>query len=110
MQTEKEYELSTEVQLKQFVANVLEKVGVAGDHAATVADVLVTSDLRGIESHGVARLESYYVSRIQKNKLNPKPNYHIVRETDTTVVLDADNGLGHPAGKLAMQKVFEKAQ
>ncbi|MGH8164775.1 MAG: Ldh family oxidoreductase, partial [Rhodanobacteraceae bacterium] len=64
---------------------------------------------RGIESHGVARLETYYVSRIRKGKLKPKPHYEIARETDTSILYDADNGLGHPIGKLAMEKVIEKA-
>lgn len=104
-----QYQLSTEERLKRFVAAVLERVGVAPEHARVVGDVLVAADLRGVESHGVARLESYYVSRIRQNKLNPKPDYSIVRETETTVLFDADNGLGHPAGKLAMEKVLEKA-
>lgn len=105
-----EYQLSTEDRLKRFVAQVLEKAGVASEHAKVVGDVLVAADMRGIESHGVARLESYYVSRIRSGKLKPKPDYQIVRETDTSVVFDADNGLGHPAGKLAMQKVIDKAR
>ena len=105
-----EYRLSTEERLKSFIAAVLEKVDVAPEHASVVADVLTAADLRGIESHGIARLESYYVSRIRNGKLKPKPNYEIVRETDTSVLYDADNGLGHPVGKLAMQKVIEKAR
>ena len=105
-----EYRLSTEEKLKQFVAQILEKAGVAPEHARTVGDVLVAADMRGIESHGVARLESYYVSRIRAGKLNAKPNYQVVRETDTSIVFDAGNGLGHPVGKLAMQRVIEKAQ
>lgn len=105
-----EYQLSTEAKLKRFVADVLEKVGVARDQAEVVGDVLVAADLRGIESHGVARLESYYVSRIRSGHLKPKPNYELVRETETTVLFDADNGLGHPVGKMAMQKVIAKAK
>ena len=105
-----EYALSTERKLTDFVRTVLEKVGVDSNDAQTVADVLVAADLRGIESHGVARLESYYVSRIRADKLKAKPNYEIVRETETTVLYDADNGLGHPVGKMAMEKVIEKAQ
>ncbi|HET7815239.1 MAG TPA: Ldh family oxidoreductase [Candidatus Baltobacteraceae bacterium] len=105
-----EYRLSTEERLKSFIAAVLENVEVAPEHAAVVADVLTAADLRGIESHGIARLESYYVSRIRNGKLKAKPNYEIVRETDTSVLYDADNGLGHPVGKLAMQKVIEKAR
>ena len=108
--TTAEYQLSTEDKLKAFVAAVLEKVGVAAEHARVVGDVLVAADMRGIESHGVARLESYYVGRIRKNKLKPVPGYAIVRETDTSVLYDADNGLGHPVGKLAMQKVIQKAR
>lgn len=104
-----EYVLSTESKLKAFVRTVLEKTGVDSNAAQTVADVLVTSDLRGIESHGVARLESYYVSRIRNGKLKANPNYEIVRETETSVLFDADNGLGHPVGKMAMEKVIEKA-
>jgi LDH2 family malate/lactate/ureidoglycolate dehydrogenase len=105
-----EYQLTTEAKLKRFIAAMLEKSGVAAADAAVVADVLAAADMRGIESHGIARLESYYINRIRKNKLKANPNYQIVRETDTTVVLDADNGLGHPAGKLTMRKVIEKAK
>lgn len=105
-----EYHLSTEPKLKSFVADALEKVGVDRAQAQVVGDVLVAADLRGVESHGVARLVSYYVSRIRSGKLKAKPNYEIVRETETTVLYDADNGLGHPVGKLAMQQVIEKAK
>lgn len=105
-----EYRLSTEAQLRAFVAAVLEKAGVDAQDARDVGDVLVAADLRGIESHGVARLESYYVSRINKGKLNPRPNYSVVRETATSVLYDADNGLGHPVGKRAMQAVIDKAR
>ncbi|MBV8245216.1 MAG: Ldh family oxidoreductase [Candidatus Eremiobacteraeota bacterium] len=108
--TTNEYVLSTEAKLKNFVREVLEKVGVERSAAEIVGDVLVAADERGVESHGVARLESYYVSRIRSGKLNPKPNYHVARETETTVVYDADNGLGHPVGKLAMEAVIEKAR
>ncbi|HEY8296725.1 MAG TPA: Ldh family oxidoreductase [Candidatus Baltobacteraceae bacterium] len=105
-----DYHLSTEQKLKDFVRAALAKVEVAPEQAAVVGDVLVAADLRGIESHGVARLESYYVSRIRGGKLAAKPNYEIVRETETSVLYDAGNGLGHPVGKLAMQNVLEKAR
>jgi LDH2 family malate/lactate/ureidoglycolate dehydrogenase len=105
-----EYRLSTESKLKSFVAEVLTKVGVAKPDAETVADVLVAADLRGIESHGVARLESYYVGRIRIGKLNLTPRPSVVRETPTSILLDADNGLGHPAGKRAMLAVLDKAK
>src|SRR6185437_11761111 len=75
--TTTEYRLAAESKLKRFVADVLERYGVAADHAAVVADVLVAADMRGIESHGVARLESYYVGRIRSGHLNPAPDYRI---------------------------------
>ncbi|HEY0381369.1 MAG TPA: Ldh family oxidoreductase [Candidatus Elarobacter sp.] len=104
-----EYRLATEPGLRTFVATVLEKVGVPAEDAATVADVLVAADLRGVESHGVARLESYYVSRIRAGQLDPKPELKTVRETPASVLVDAGNGLGHPAGKRTMDRVLDKA-
>jgi L-2-hydroxycarboxylate dehydrogenase (NAD+) len=104
-----EYRLSTETGLKSFVSTVLEKVGVAPEDAAIVADVLVAADMRGIESHGVARLESYYVSRIRAGQMAAKPAIETVRETPTSVLVDAGNGLGHPAGKRTMERVLQKA-
>lgn len=105
-----EYRLSTEDALKRFVAAVLEKVGIAPPDAAVVADVLVAADLRGIESHGVARLESYYVSRLRAGKMSPTPNVTTVRETPTSVLVDAGNGLGHPVAKRTMEQILAKAE
>jgi LDH2 family malate/lactate/ureidoglycolate dehydrogenase len=107
--TTAKYNLSTEKKLKQFAAEVLERSGVSRAHAEVVADVLVAADLRGIESHGVARLDSYYVGRIRSGHLNPQPTYTVVRETPTSIVYDADNGLGHPVSKMAMESVIAKA-
>ncbi|HTU70901.1 MAG TPA: Ldh family oxidoreductase [Candidatus Baltobacteraceae bacterium] len=104
------YFLTTEEKLKHFIVDVLERSGVARAHAEVTADVLVEADLRGIESHGVARLESYYVARIRSGHLNPQPNYRVVRESKTSIVFDADNGLGHPVSKMAMESVIAKAQ
>ncbi|HTV74262.1 MAG TPA: Ldh family oxidoreductase [Candidatus Acidoferrales bacterium] len=105
-----EYRLSTEAKLKSFIITTLTTVGVDAGAAKTVADVLVAADMRGIESHGIARLESYYVSRLRSGKMKAKPNVQVVRETASSIVLDADNGLGHPAGKLAMERVIAKAK
>ena len=111
MQTiDSEYRLSTESKLKAFVIAALAKCGVAPDDAALVAEVLVAADLRGIESHGVARLVPFYVDRIRDGLLDPRPHETIVRETVTTLVVDAGNGLGHPASTRAMQAVIEKAK
>ena len=104
-----EYRLATEGGLKSFVRAVLEKVGVSAGDAAIVADVLVAADLRGVESHGVARLETYYVSRLRNGQMIPKPDVTTVRETATSLLVDAGNGLGHPAGKRTMERLLDKA-
>jgi L-2-hydroxycarboxylate dehydrogenase (NAD+) len=105
-----EYRLSTEERLKNFVRAILTKVDIDPADAAIVADVLVASDLRGIESHGVARLESYYVSRLRKGQIEAHPKIETVRETDTSILVDAGNGLGHPVAKRTMEKVIAKAR
>jgi L-2-hydroxycarboxylate dehydrogenase (NAD+) len=105
-----EYRLSTESKLKAFITAILTKVGVDSKAAETVGEVLVAADMRGIESHGLARLESYYVNRIRNGKLVAAPNVQVVRETETSILLDAGNGLGHPTAKLAMERVIEKAR
>ncbi len=104
------YRTVDERRLKTFVRTCLERLGVGSDSASQVADVLVEADVRGIESHGVARLNAYYVSRLRSGTMNADPPYRIVRETDTTVLVDAGNGLGHPAGILAMRAAIEKAK
>jgi L-2-hydroxycarboxylate dehydrogenase (NAD+) len=106
----KEYRLSPEAKLTRFASDILVKVGVSRADADTVATILVNADLRGVESHGMARLDSFYVSRIRDGDLKPAPNVTVVRETPTTIVLDADNGLGHPASVRAMQSVIAKAK
>lgn len=108
--TTTEYRLAHEAGLKAFVRNVLAKVEVAPADAAIVADVLVASDLRGIESHGVARLESFYVNRLRAGTIEAAPATRVVRETDTSILIDAGNGLGHPTAKRAMESVIEKAE
>ena len=104
-----EYRLATEPGLKRFVAAVLEAVGVTPDDAAIVADVLVAADLRGIESHGVARLEPYYVGRIRAGVLAAQPVVTTVHETPTSLLVDAGNGLGHPTAARTMARVLDKA-
>jgi LDH2 family malate/lactate/ureidoglycolate dehydrogenase len=105
-----EYRLSKENTLKNFVATVLAKVGVDAADAAIVADVLVAADMRGIESHGVARLESYYVSRLRNGQMVAKPTVTDVRETPASLVVDAGNGLGHPTAKHTMERIIAKAK
>ena len=99
-----------EPELKSFVERALAAAGVDADQARIVADVLVAADRRGIESHGVARLRWFYVDRIRNGGIAAKPAYTTVRETPTSLVLDAGNGLGHPASHHAMSRTIAKAR
>jgi len=104
-----EYRLAAEPGLKSFAAAALAQVGVDPEDAAIVADVLVAADLRGIESHGVARLGPYYVDRIRAGHIAAKPDVKTIRETPTSLLVDAGNGLGHPAAKRTMERILRKA-
>ncbi|HSF40169.1 MAG TPA: Ldh family oxidoreductase [Thermoanaerobaculia bacterium] len=95
--------------LKSFVVACLEAAGVTPEDAATVAEVLVSADLRGVSSHGVARLRRY-VEGTHRGKINPRPVLSVVRENAVTALVDADNGLGQPAGVFAMRMAMDKAE
>ncbi len=95
--------------LRAFVARALEALDVSAGDAALVGEVLVTSDIRGIESHGVARLEGFYVDRIRDGFIDPRGADAVVRETPTTLAVDANNGLGHPVSVRTMRRTLDKA-
>jgi L-2-hydroxycarboxylate dehydrogenase (NAD+) len=99
-----------EVDERSYIELALTTVGVDAAQAHDVAEVLLAADIRGIESHGIARLRWFYVDRIRLGTVNRAPQYRVVRETPTTYLLDADNGLGHPAAIQAMKKAIELAQ
>ena len=85
-----------------FVTNVFIHCGCIPNEAKEAADVLILADLRGIDSHGVARLMPYY-KMLSNGIINPRPNVTIVRETPSTATVDGDNGLGlivGPKGKV----------
>jgi LDH2 family malate/lactate/ureidoglycolate dehydrogenase len=96
-------------ELHAFVRRALIATGVRPDDADLVGTVLVASDLRGIESHGVARLERFYVERLCAGGIDPRATASVLRETETTLAVDARNGLGHPVGVRTMHRVIEKA-
>ncbi len=97
------------VELRAFAARALEAAGVGTDDARQVAAVLVASDVRGIESHGVARLEAFYVDRIRDGAIDARATERVLRETATTLAVDANNGLGHPVSVRTMRRTIAKA-
>ena len=99
----------TENELRDFTTNVFKKIGCSDEHAVLATDVLIKSDLRGIDSHGVARL-SGYVRLWEKGRINATPNLKIVHETPTTATVDGDGGLGLVVAPFAMQIAIAKAE
>ncbi len=97
-----------EEDLAAFTGNVLRRAGVPEEAARQTASVLVASDVRGIASHGVARLD-YYVTMIEEGFIDCRATPAVVRESATTALLDGCNGLGQPAGVRAMNMAMDKA-
>lgn len=95
--------------LKKYVASVFTAIGCSEQDAALAADVLVSADVRGIDSHGVARLAGY-VRLYDHGRLNPKPQVRILHETPSTATLDGDRGLGLVVAPKAMEIACEKAE
>ncbi len=95
--------------LKKFVVEVFKKLGVPENDAEITADVLIASDRRGIDSHGVARL-SRYVNGIKNGEIKVKPDIKIVNETIATSLIDGDAGLGQVVGYFAMNHCIKKAK
>jgi len=96
-------------QLFEFTAAVFACCGLSSADSHQAADVLVASDLRGIESHGVARLWAY-VENLNRGATNPRPQIKIVRETPSTATVDGDNGLGLVVAAKANAIAIEKAR
>ena len=97
-----------EQQLRKFTYAIFQAIGCPDQDAALATDVLVSADLRGIDSHGVARL-SGYVRLWENDRLNPKPNIQVVHETPTTATVDGDGGLGLVVAPHAMDIAIAKA-
>ncbi len=95
--------------LHQYCQLVFRHFGVPDHEAELAADVLITSDLRGIESHGVARLHTYF-DMLTLGRINPRPTVKIVRQSPSTATVDGDNGLGLVVGPQANKIAMQKAQ
>jgi L-2-hydroxycarboxylate dehydrogenase (NAD+) len=95
--------------LREFATRVFASCEVPKEGAATAADVLVTADAWGIDSHGVARLSSYF-EMLSRGLINPRPQIKTVRELPATAVVDGDNGLGLVVGPWANELAMAKAE
>lgn len=96
-------------QLYTFSKNIFLKIGCSDANAETAAKVLLSADLRGVDSHGIARLSGY--TRLwEVNRINANPNISIVHETPSTATVDGDKGLGLVVAPAAMQIAIDKAK
>jgi L-2-hydroxycarboxylate dehydrogenase (NAD+) len=95
--------------LKNFCVKIFQRLDVPEQDAAITADVLVSADLRGVPSHGVARLRRY-VNGLKDGIMIAHPKVKIIVETPSTATMDAGAGLGQPVAHAAMKKAIEKAK
>ena len=96
--------------MNSFMIDVFKAYGVPENDAAICADVLLESDRRGIESHGCNRFKPIYLDRIKNGTLLPVTECEIIKDTPTTVVMDAHNGMGMVASYKMMEMLIEKAK
>ena len=96
--------------MNAFMIDVFMRYGVPAEDAAICADVLLESDRRGIESHGCNRFKPIYLDRIKNGTLLPVTKLDVLKETPTTLVLDANNGMGMVASHHMMEQLIEKAK
>lgn len=95
--------------LVDFMQVALEKMGAPAEDAKIISDVLITSDLWGIASHGIAHLKMYH-ERIKSGLQLPITRWSVVKDTPTTAVVDGGNGMGMVVGYHAMEIAIEKAR
>ena len=96
--------------MNAFLTDAFCAYGVPRDDAALCADVLLESDRRGIESHGCNRFKPIYIDRIVAGIQKPVTEIEILKETPTTVVVDAHDGMGMVASSRTMKMLIEKAK
>jgi LDH2 family malate/lactate/ureidoglycolate dehydrogenase len=96
--------------LESFMKDVFIRAGVPKDDAAICAEILIESDKRGIDSHGIGRFKPIYIDRIKAGIQNPVTDFEIVRDHLATAVIDGHDGMGHVIGKRSMQMAIDKAK
>ncbi len=110
METHHQYQRVTKASLLSAVQAIFQTLHVPEHEAAIAADVLVSTDLRGIESHGVSNMLPRYVQQYETHVLNPNAGLTTRREATATVNLDGNRGLGIIQGPQAMQMAIKRAR
>lgn len=96
--------------LKNYIVRFFSRLNVSETNARLAAEILVSADLRGVSSHGIIRLHSYYGSRILKGIIDPTSPFFVENETAATLHINGGNGLGMVVGYNAMQRCIAKAR
>lgn len=99
----------SKIELKNKTQKAFEKYGVSSESAETIADVLVHTNLKAVDSHCVLRVE-HYIKRIKMGGINISPQISKSVRLYTTSTIDDDNGFGHYIAKKVMQRAIEKAK
>jgi L-2-hydroxycarboxylate dehydrogenase (NAD+) len=95
--------------VKAFIKETFMALGVPKEDANVCSEVMIASDLRGIESHGIGRLR-YYYDRMVSGQHKSRTTFSVISDNPTTAVVDGNHGLGMVIGKRAMQMAIEKAR
>ncbi|MBR9776269.1 MAG: Ldh family oxidoreductase [Cytophagales bacterium] len=101
------YTLINHLALREFTGKVFMELNVPPEEAVLAADVLAYSDEHGIDSHGIARLKTYF-DLLKAGRINPKPKLKVIREKHAVASIDGDNGLGLVVGPHSMEMAIEK--
>jgi LDH2 family malate/lactate/ureidoglycolate dehydrogenase len=96
--------------VERFMVDVFMGYGLPEKDARISAEILITADKRGIDSHGVGRLKPIYVDRIKAGQISPITKIDVIKEGPTTAVLDANNGMGQVVSALANDMAIAKAK
>lgn len=96
-------------ELKAFIKETLLAIGIPAEDSDIITEVIITSDLWGVRSHGIAHLRMYY-ERIKKGLQLPKTEWKVVKDTPTTAVVDGGMGMGMVVGHHAMSLAIKKAK
>ncbi|MEM9223587.1 MAG: Ldh family oxidoreductase [Pseudomonadota bacterium] len=103
-----EYSRVMPARLGAFLTRCYQEAGLDGSSAASIAELIVDTELRGVATHGAIRVPAY-IARLRAGGLNPNPKMTVKSEAPATAVLFADNAPGHLSGKRAMDLAVEKA-
>lgn len=100
----------SEKKLEQFSFNVFKKIGVPEDDCRVIAKMLVNTEKRGVVTHGLARLASWYARPVMAGNINGKAVVKVLSETASAASMDGDKGLGFVVGSKAMNLAMQKAK